>query len=162
MQIFILDENIEKNVQYYCDKHIIKILTEICQIMCTIYQKNTIYKNLPKFIYKSTHEKHPCVLWGSESLENFKYCINLAEAIYNEYQYRYNRPDKHSKAITIINYLKKYYITIPFKKYNLTSFVQVMPEKYKKLNPIKAYRDYYINEKSHLFKWTKRNKPYWI
>lgn len=159
MQIFILDENIQKNVEYYADKHIVKILTEVCQILSTIYRINK-KDNIPEFIYKITHKNHPCTLWAGKSKENWQYTVNIAECLYNEYQYRYNKPDKHQKAKRIIEYLKTNNIDLP--EFNLTPFAQAIPEKYKEENAISAYRNYYINEKKHLFKWTNRNVPSWI
>ena len=44
----------------------------------------------------------------------------------------------------------------------LTAFAQAMPDQYKNENVVKAYRDYYINEKSSFLTWTKRKKPKWI
>lgn len=159
MQLFILDENIDKNVQYYCDKHIVKILTEACQILCTVYRQHK-RDNIPLFIYKSTHAKHPCTIWTGQCFENWQYTLNLADALYKEYQYRYNKPDKHLRALEIIEYLKTYNIDLP--KSIMTPFALAMPDKYKNNNAILAYRQYYIGEKSHLFKWTKRNKPEWV
>lgn len=160
MQIFILDENIDKNVQYYADKHVVKILTECCQILCTVYRQNT-KDNIPEFIYKPTHKNHPCTLWTGKCRENWIYTLNLTQSLYNEYQYRYNKPDKHSKALKIINYLRKCNIDLTELK-NMTEFALAIPDKYKNTSAINAYRQYYINEKQHLFKWTKRNKPFWI
>ena len=37
-----------------------------------------------------------------------------------------------------------------------------MPEEYRNENAVLAYRNYYLNCKSHLFKWTKREIPYWV
>jgi len=44
----------------------------------------------------------------------------------------------------------------------LTPFAQAMPEQYRNKNAVKAYRDYYINEKSSFLTWTKRKTPMWI
>ena len=44
----------------------------------------------------------------------------------------------------------------------LTPFAQAMPDQYRNKNAVKAYRDYYINEKSNLLIWTKRKTPEWI
>ena len=36
-----------------------------------------------------------------------------------------------------------------------------MPEQYKNKNAVIAYRQYYLNEKANLLKWTKRIPPEW-
>lgn len=51
---------------------------------------------------------------------------------------------------------------IPSGKKGLTPFVNCMDEKYIICNDtIINYRNYYVNAKSHLAKWTKRDKPFW-
>ena len=160
MNIFILDYNINKNAEYHCDKHVVKMITESCQILCTVYLTNTNYKVYPDFIYKPTHTKHPCVLWTSKNVSNFCYLVDFAEALYNEYQYRYNKPEKHQRNKQIIKYFKKVLPPLIIEK--IIPFVQAMPEQYKNENAVKAYRDYYCNCKQHLFKWTKRSVPKWI
>jgi hypothetical protein len=160
MNIFILDKNITLSAQYHCDKHVVKMITESCQILCTVYLANTNYKSYPDFLYKPTHTKHPCVLWAGANISNFCYLVELAEALYNEYQYRYNRPEKHQRNKNIIDYFKK--VLPPLILEKQTPFAQAMPDKYKHDNPVVAYRAYYNGEKHHLFKWTKRNIPIWI
>ena len=36
-----------------------------------------------------------------------------------------------------------------------------MPDKYKIDDPVQSYRNYYLGEKAHLAKWTKRDVPNW-
>lgn len=162
MQIFILDYNIEKNAEAYVDKHVNKILTEICQILCTVGLEKFPRKvlSVPEYLYKPTHKQHPCVLWCKESLDNFDYCCLLAKALYNEYQFRYNKPDKHKRNLKIISFWRKHLPNLEVK--GLTPFAQVMPNQYKSNDTVKAYRQYYLNEKNHLFYWTRRTRPSWL
>jgi len=160
MQIFILHKDVNINAQFYVDKHVVKILTELCQIISTVYRKNVPDSWIPDFIFKSTHEKHPCVLWCGKNISNFCYCIELAEALYNEYQYRYNKPEKHTRAKQIINYFKMVIPSLPCEP--ISPFAQAIPEQYKSDDAIESYREYYRKEKRHLFKWTKRPIPEWI
>ena len=37
-----------------------------------------------------------------------------------------------------------------------------MPEQYKQVDSVKAYRMYYLNEKQHLFAWKNRETPKFI
>lgn len=171
MQIFILDKDIQKNAEYYTDRHVVKILTEVCQILSTVARINGLNSSISQndyfvhpILYKSTHINHPCVKWTSERAGNFKYVLDLGFALYNEYQYRYNKPLKHQKAKQILNYLNQEYkkFKIRFNRSAMTPFAQAIPDQYKKEDVVEAYREYYRKEKSHLFKWTNRNKPEWI
>jgi hypothetical protein len=57
MDIFVLDKNIEKCAQYHCDQHVVKMILEIVQMLCTAQNKKGITTPC-----KSTHQNHPCVL----------------------------------------------------------------------------------------------------
>lgn len=44
----------------------------------------------------------------------------------------------------------------------LTELPKCMPDKYKVDSVVESYRNYYIGDKSNLFKWTKRKIPEWV
>ena len=46
------------------------------------------------------------------------------------------------------------------KNGQMTPVAQAMPDQYKNEDPIKAYRDYCINEK-HYASWERQDKPEW-
>lgn len=160
MNIFVLDNDVDKNVSYYVDRHVIKMSTELCQMLSTNYILCNRENNYPSFLYKVTHRNHPCTIWLRESKENFKYGIKLANAIISEYDYRYSKPDKYVRARQIIKFLNS--IELPLESKGLTTFALAMPEEYRCADVVKSYRIYYNNEKRHLFNWKNRNKPYWI
>ncbi len=153
MNIFILDTNIKKCARYHCDQHVVKMILESVQIMCTALNKKGF--NTP---YKSTHIKHPCVLWTEESYDNFLWLSKSAYALNDEYRYRYEKDGDHKS----INILKE----ITYSKYESlgrTEFVQAMPDKFKVPgDAVSAYRKFYLGEKMKFAKWTRRKAPYWI
>ena len=164
MNIFILDKNIEKSAQYHVDRHIIKMPLELAQMICTTYHFLE-HKKLPEFIFsKVSHINHPCTKWVRNNRNNFKYACKLGLILYNEYQYRYNKPDKMQRVKKIFEYGLKYspFPTLNSYDNNITPFALAMPDKYKTNDAVESYRKYYIEEKSHLFKWRKRDKPIWI
>ena len=94
-------------------------------------------------------------------MSNFKYACRLGIELYKEYQYRYNKPDKHKRAIQIFEFALKNPPKIKDK--GLTNFALAMDTIYIKHNsPVENYREYYKNGKSHLFSWKNRNKPPFI
>ena len=160
MNIFILDYDIKKNAEYHCDKHIVKMITESCQMISTAI-KFTVKGNHPDFLYKVTHINHPCNKWTRESWNNLNYHLRLAKALYDEYQFRYNKADKHIRNKKIIDYGLKHLSSVIGNE--ITSpFPQAMPDKYRTEDTVTAYRRYYIGEKLKFAKWTKRHRPYWI
>ncbi|MCY4044446.1 MAG: hypothetical protein OXE99_05140 [Cellvibrionales bacterium] len=153
MNIFVLDENIQKCAQYHCDQHAIKMILESVQMLCTALNKKNIHTP-----YKSTHINHPCVLWVEESYDNFEWLTQLALALNSEYRYRFDKHADH-KSIIVLQAIQKHH----YEKKGLTDFPQAMPDEYKVPgDAVKAYRNFYIGEKLTFAKWTKREVPEWI
>ena len=153
MNIFVLDRNIEKCARYHCDQHVVKMILESTQIVCTALNQQGF--TTP---YKSTHTRHPCVLWAGESYDNLQWLIRLAEALNLEYKYRYRKSERHV-SIDVLNQVRN----MRFESAGLTEFAQAMPEKYKVPgDPVKAYRRFYIGEKLRFARWTRRRRPKWI
>ena len=153
MNIFILDNDIKTCAQYHCDQHAIKMILESVQLLCTALNKKNF--STP---YKSTHVKHPCVLWVEESYDNFEWLVQLALALNDEYRFRFEK-DKDHKSISVLPEIEKY----KFPRQGLTPFPQAMPDKYKiQDDPVQAYRNFYIGEKLSFAKWTKRPTPEWV
>ena len=44
VNFFFLDKNPKLNAQYYCDKHVNKIMIEICQLLSNVLHNNTNLK----------------------------------------------------------------------------------------------------------------------
>ena len=153
MNIFILDTDIETCAQYHCDQHVVKMILESVQMLCTALNKQGF--TTP---YKSTHIKHPCVLWVEESFGNFLWLKDLALALNTEYRFRYERDTDH-KSISVLNEITN----CIYEDRGLTEFAQAMPDKYKVPgDAVKAYRQFYLGEKMQFAKWTKRSVPNWV
>jgi len=153
MNIFILDKNIKKCAQYHCDQHVSKMILESVQMLCTSLNKKGF--TTP---YKSTHIKHPCVLWVEESYSNFMWLKELAIELNHEFIYRYER-DKDHASIKVLKNIEKF----DYPDNGITEFAQAMPDKYKfKNNAVRAYRSFYRGEKAKFAKWSKRAAPKWM
>lgn len=153
MNIFVLDSDIEKCAQYHCDQHVVKMILESVQMLCTALNKKGF--TTP---YKSTHMKHPCVLWVEDSFDNFIWLKELALALNAEYRYRFEKEIDH-KSIQVLDQIDEY----SYPGRGLTDFAQAMPEEYKVPgHAVRAYRQFYLGEKMAFAKWTKRPVPEWI
>lgn len=152
MNIFILDKDIENCAQFHCDKHVVKMILESAQLLSTCVRLSGLEEG-----YKMTHPNHPCSIWVRESLSNWKWLRALAESLNREYRFRFDKKVNHKSYDLICS------LSLPrIKDFGLTPFAQVMPEQYQHKNPVTAYRKYYRNEKSKIFKWTQRPRPPWI
>jgi len=153
MNIFVLDLNIERCARYHCDQHVVKMILESTQIICTVLNKKGFQTP-----YRSTHTKHPCVLWAGESFDNLQWLSRLARALNREYKYRYRKSGPHV-SIHVLDQVKE----MRFESLGMTEFAQAMPDKYKVTgDPVRAYRAFYVGEKLPFATWTRRKRPKWI
>ena len=176
MNIFILDEDINKCAEYHADKHVVKMCLESAQLLCTAHWIAKYIGYVPRkldkqemitlrglsiretrdFPYLPNHYNHPCSIWVRKSLDNYEWLYCLALSLNDEYGYRYN--GKSHKSIREV-VLKLPDIDLPRK--GLTSFAQAMPDEYKNENAVVAYRKYYRNDKSHILSYKYREIPQW-
>lgn len=154
MNIFFLDDDIKKCAEYHCDKHVVKMILEYAQLLCTALH---FYKiDAP---YRATHKNHPCSIWVKQSLSNWIFLYKLCQSLNDEYMYRYDRIIPHKSYLTIKDLRQK----AVFNDIGLTEPAQAMPDDCKMTNnAVLAYRKYYIQYKKHILNYTKRQMPYWI
>lgn len=154
MNIFILDRDITRNVHYHCDKHVVKMCLEYAQLIDCV---NACAKQ-PHF-YKTTHVNHPCAVWARTSLENYQYLMELAFCLGEEYEHRYGKVHKSIKDVVM-----KHPLELDLPRIGLTPFAKcVTYDELKKIpDVVDAYRQFYIQYKSHFAKWTKREIPDWF
>lgn len=156
MNIFLLDSNLEKNAEYYCDKHIIKMILESVQILCSVSHLKGV--NAP---YKLTHQNHPCVQWVLKSGGHWDMLVDLVEKLNTEYKFRYNKTTNH-KSYDIMKQLTKpqFNTNIP------TGIFVAVVDTVKICNAfdvIQEYRKYYKLKNNEIkMSWTKRQKPFFI
>lgn len=162
MNIFYLDHNIELCAKYHVDRHVVKQILEYFQLIST-----TLHLSGIEAPYKPTHVNHPCAKWVRESAANLIYLENLFLGLCDEYTYRYG------KVHACETKWKKFAHLIQGCSYRLSDKLftyppPVMPDQYKTACPVRSamlsvrsYQLYYIGEKSRMFKWTKRDTPYW-
>jgi len=153
MNIFILDERIERCARFHCDQHVVKMILESVQMLCTALNKKGFVTP-----YRSTHARHPCVLWVEHSFDNFCWLRDLALSLNAEYRYRFERDSDH-KSIAVLDEIA----AIEYESRGLTEFAQAMPDEYKVPgDAVAAYRRFYVAEKLKFAKWTRREIPDWI
>lgn len=156
MNIFVLDQDPVKAAEYLCDRHIIKMLLESTQLLCTVHR---LGGSTDTRLYKATHTKHPCVVWLCESSSNYNWLVKHLLAMHEQYRLRYN---KDHKSFTELYDVVK---TPPpwLKDIGLTRFALAMPEVYKKDDPVLSYRLYYVCVKLKICTWKHPAvEPTWI
>lgn len=152
MNIFYFDSDFEICARDHCDVHVIKMILESAQILCTVLWLHDIAAP-----YRPTHQRHPSVLWANQSLSNWCWLKALAGALNKEYQYRFHHDVNH-RSYDVIESLP----LPPLPDMGLTEMPQVMPPEYQHACPVTAYRRYFMGCKTHLAKWKKRPAPLWF
>ena len=154
MNIFYLCRDVHLCAQMLCDRHVVKMILEYAQILCTAHYV------LDKEIvgYKPTHVNHPSTKWCREGLGNYMWLYNMFIATLNEYTYRYGKVHKSSELVEVLQTPPD---NIPLRAFEEPP--QAMPEEYKSVRgSIDAYRNYYAYGKAHLHAWKRRPTPQFI
>ena len=154
MNIFVLDENPEIAAKQACDKHIIKMSLETAQLLCSSHMKDSAP-------YKQSHVNHPCAIWTRTSRDNYEWLVVHGLALCDEYTRRYG---KVHKSRGVIEWARDNVGRVAFSGTGLTPFAQAMPEIYRSLSAVEAYRKYYLNDKKPFATWKSPASPpqWWI
>ena len=158
MNIFVLDPDPKKCAQYHCDRHVIKMILESAQMICTthhLFPNPNLTYSIP---YRKTHENHPCARWVRDSLANYLWLVKLTSELNMEYRYRYDKDVDH-KSWTAIKDLP-----LPnIENIGLTTWARAMPDECKIAKDIVAsYQNYYRMKKTSMLQFKKRGSPYFL
>lgn len=187
MNIFILDENLNKSIEYHVDKHIVKMPLEAAQMMSTALWVDDLLGYIPRALtkeeqailnkrkkeiaslpqdqrplspYLPTMYNHPCTIWVRTSYENYAYTFNYAAELCDEYTYRYG------KIRELEGIVKNFKIPKNLPNLGLTQFALALSDKFppelrNPNDPVQTYRYFYMLDKATFAKWKFRDKPYW-
>ena len=158
MNIFYFDTCPIKAAQAQPDKMLVKMPLETAQMLCTAHRELDGDEYADKVdLYKKAYWNHPCTVWARKTSKNYYWLLKHFLALGDEYTFRYNKTHKSvDKLFAALSQLPR---NIPSNA--MTPVAQAMPDEYKDENPVKAYRNYCINEKTYA-KWEKgRKKPEW-
>lgn len=154
MNIFFLHENPVGAAQAYANVHVVKIITELNQMMVNGYSKQTPYKKV--------YTNHPMTKWITECSGNWEWAFAHLEALLCEYAYRYG---KTHKGVELYAFFKDNapdlvphgVITDPPR-----CFGDYASRVGKTSDVVHDYQQYYIVAKRHLWKYKVREKPEFI
>ena len=159
MNIFFLDENPKLSAQYHVDKHVVKMILETAQLLCSVHHvtdqvNDQVNDQVP---YKLSHKNHPCAVWTRQSLSNYLYLCELGLELGKEYTHRYGK--KH-KSIEVVLWCILNRPNIP--DIGFTQPAMAMPDEFKVDSVVESYRNYYMGAKINLASWKNREKPFWF
>ena len=182
MNIFYVDKNPETAAKMMCDKHIIKMILESAQMLCTAKRvlDGTEYvdrtKNGRKItrwrlenpneeatIYKAGWLGHPSTQWVMKSAYNYIWLYKHMMAMNDEYKSRYNHTKDHLAVQKLGELLRQ-----PPKNINIkalaTDATPAMPDEcIVPGDSVASYRKYYIMKKVRFATWKAPSKmPQWF
>jgi hypothetical protein len=155
MNIFILDSDPRLAAQYHCDKHVVKMILETAQMLCTAHD---CYKSKIENAYKPTHVNHPCNVWARACTENYNWLWDLFYWLNVEYHFRYNK--LHATGRKLLRSLRSPPSSMPSFGFK-TEFALAMPDECKIGNAVASYREYYRRDKADIAVWAHSETPYW-
>lgn len=158
------------------DKHVIKQILEYAQLLSTAHRvldgtetttKSKTGRNVKRWqltderedvLYSATHINHPSAVWVRKSQSNYIWLYNLWRQLMIEYTYRYGKNHACEKLIDSLCIVPH---NIPDGVF--TEPTPAMPDEVKiKGSSIASYRNYYLNNKTHLAAWKNRPIPNWF
>ena len=164
MNVFALHENPIVAAQMHCDKHVVKMIVEHCQILCTVLVMLGVDRQ--RVPYRPCFQHHPSVKWAAESLENYMWLLHCTLALCDEKLHRYGTPHKSRAVVLTCAALVP---EVSFPRSGRTEFARAIKKDiYPHLldtsiftSSVEAYREYYRIDKRRFAKWSNREKPYW-
>ena len=165
--------------QMSCDKHVVKMILESAQMLCTVKRvlDGTEYTDLTKngrkikrwrlnnsneeaIIYKAGWLKHPSTQWVMKSAYNYIWLYKHMMALNDEYKLRYNHTKDHMCVQKLGQLLKTPPYNAPINVKG-TDATPAMPDECKVPgDAVASYRKYYIMKKNRFATW-KTNIPTW-
>ena len=176
MNIFYVDKNPVTAAKMMCDKHIIKMILESAQMLCTAKRvldgkeymaKTKNGRNIKRWrlddpdeeaiIYKAGWLGHPSTQWVLKSAYNYVWLYNHMMALNQEYKLRWQKNVNHTSIDKLGFILRN-----PPKNARVdvmgTDATPAMPDHCKiPGDVVGSYRKYYILEKRRFAKWEKPN-----
>ncbi len=156
MNIFYLDKCPEKAARLQYNKHVVKMILESAQMLCTAHHVlDNRVKLLDNIPYKIAHVNHPSTKWARENHYQYQWLYWHMMALGDEYTKRYGK--KHLSITKCKECLSFSPYGIKLGKFKQPP--QCMPDEYKDKCSIQAYWNYYIGEK-HVVANPKKEKIY--
>jgi hypothetical protein len=183
MNIFYLHNDPKTCAEMHNDKHCIKMILEYAQLLSTAHRVIdgvelegisasgrkrkfwTLGDSRDYTLYKVTHVNHPSAIWCRQSYANYVWLSKLLTELCREYTYRYGKV--HKVELSGLEEELMYPPTNIPHHVAFTEPTPAMPDDVKVAgDSIKSYRNYYINNKTHLASWrgkvNSRNIPNWF
>jgi hypothetical protein len=182
VNIFYLDNDPKVCAEMHNNKHTIKMILEYSQLLSTAHRvldgeeyfeltangrrikRWELSDDREEKLYKASHINHPSAIWCRKGIIQYRWLHNLLIELCKEYTYRYGKIHKVERDGLL------WKLEQPPKNIHTDVFwsepTPAMPDEVKIAgDSVASYRNYYINNKTHLASWrgkiNSRNVPGW-
>jgi hypothetical protein len=167
VNIFFLDTDTKQCAKYHCDKHVVKMILEYCQLLSTAHRVldgDELEPWMDETLYKVTHKNHPSSVWVRQNARNYQYVFDLLYSLSQEYRQRYGKGHKSwdNLKFALCMYPKNIPLDNIKEPLDLSEAPQCMPDEYKDESTVQAYRNYYNGGKAYMAKWKNSVTPEWF
>jgi hypothetical protein len=185
MNIFYLDPDPKICAQMHLDKHVTKMIIEYAQLMSTAHRvlDGEEYTGLTangrrikrwrmnddreQQLMKASHINHPSGIWCRENSSNYSWLYKMWSHLLSEYTHRYGKMHACGRLKDVLKNTPKNIVEGNFYAPTPAMPVEVKielanPIAGRKYDVLKSYHNYYILNKAHFAKWTKREVPTWF
>ncbi|MDO4699662.1 MAG: pyrimidine dimer DNA glycosylase/endonuclease V [Moraxella sp.] len=159
MNIFYLDSDPVICATYHADKHVVKMILEYAQLLCTVHHlcDDVLDGAQRVLLYRCTHQNHPSALWVRQSHRHYDWLYQLFICLCDEYTHRYGKVHLTDKKLRTILKICPVSADLPF-----IMPPQVMPDEYRCDDTVQAYREYYRHAKKDMLAFRHRPSPSWL
>ena len=181
MNLFWLDEDPFKSIEYHCDKHIVKMPTEYKQMLSTahrvldgeMYYDKTANgrkikrwklkdRKMNKALYLAGHVNHPTNIWVRMCRENYAVMFTYYKLICDEYTYRYGKEHGAKDNWWLLREPPKNMPSCVMGHTPVPQAMQAFPECMVEGDTVQAYRNFYRTAKRRFATWKERPIPNWF
>jgi len=171
MNLFLVDYTAKSIARQLVDKHVLAGINEVSQLLCTAHalRNHAPYLAPP---YKPTHLNHPTTNWVAKNCNNYMWTVSFGYELAKEYTHRWGKQhksqavihwcDEHIPNLWTWDKQKPLGTWFDLDPPIVTKDWHWQPNDWNAADVRYMYRCYYLIQKSHLFKWTKRQRPQWI
>jgi len=162
MNLFFLHINPKTAASYHLNRHCVKMILEICQMLYTAHHlSSSDFDNHPDIpVYKKTHANHPTAKWVRQCVYNYDYACTFGIELCLEYTRRYHK--QHACFIRL-QWLQTHpplsfddtpittsYLSTDNLPPKCTPIPLAMPTEFHTPDAILSYRLYYVIAKQHV------------
>ena len=166
MQLFFLSLCPREAAQMQCDKHVVKMCVETCQIISTVWwkvsrSKHDLYRKLGWLVKQWTVPSHPSIRWVEQSHANYKWAMDHWGALLSEYTLRYGKVHAYQSMYNNMATMAADPSLCRDEFVPMTKDFQAVPEEFKSDDPVTTYRKVYMEKKASFAVWKHGPTPQW-